>query len=83
MEKHDYALYPTALSPGATFKIEENCPTYPLVCQQAKKKQMKGIPNHKVLVEGLGYVPGVCWKILRKTQKKCEVHAWGGKTGGM
>ena len=25
-----------------------------------------GIPNHKVLVEGLGYVPfGICWKFLR------------------
>ena len=24
-----------------------------------------GIPNHKLLVGGLGYAPGVCWKVLR------------------
>ena len=27
--------------------------------------QMKGIPKHKLLVGGLGYAPGVCWKVLR------------------
>ena len=27
--------------------------------------QMKAIPNHKLLVGGLGYAPGVCWKVLR------------------
>ena len=26
--------------------------------------QMKRIANHKLLLEGLGYVQGVCWKIL-------------------
>ena len=41
-------------------------PTYPWSIPQASPKpQMKGIPNHKLLVGGLGYVPGVCWKILR------------------
>ena len=25
---------------------------------------MKGFPKHKQLVEGLGYVPGVCWSFL-------------------
>ena len=32
--------------------------------------QMKRIPNYKLLVEGLGYVPGLCWKILGKSWNK-------------
>lgn len=28
-------------------------------------KTLKGIPNHQLLVKGLGYVPWVCWKNLR------------------
>ena len=35
-----------------------------LVGSPKKYKYSKGFPLHKWVVEGLGYVPGVCWNFL-------------------
>jgi len=41
-------------------------PTYPWsIPQESLNPQMKEF-LHKPLVGGLGYVPGICWKILRQ-----------------
>ena len=46
-------------------RASKRTPTYPWSIPQASPKpKMKGIPKHKLLVGGLGYAPGVCWKIL-------------------
>ena len=50
-------------------------PTYPWsIPQTSPNPQMKGIPNHKLLVGGLGYAPGVCWKVLRDMLNFRAVH---------
>ena len=54
-----------ALEHTAKLVVSKRTPTYPWsIFQESPNPQMEGIPNHKVLVESLGYVPGVCWKIL-------------------
>ena len=47
--------------------LSKGTPTYPgySIPQASRNPQMKGIPKHKLLVGGLGYVPGVYWKVLR------------------
>ena len=47
------------------YSNSKRIPTYPWSIPQASPNpQMKKI-LHKLLVKGLGYVPGVCWEILR------------------
>ena len=45
--------------------------------------QMKGIPKHKLLVGGLGYVPGVCWRIHRMIlMRSFKTHGVSGAGNG-
>ena len=46
---------------------------YPRLPQTPKWKEFL----HKLLVGGLGYVPGVCWKILRKLQTSSNTAPYG------
>ena len=40
----------------------EHTQDIPKVSQKSKKE---GFPNHKQVASGVGYVPGVCWSVLR------------------
>ena len=51
------------------WKFQQAPGTYP---RYPKYKYDSGFPNHKPVVEGLGYVPGVCWSFLRNYQE-CQV----------
>ena len=48
--------------------VSKGTPTYPVGAyprHPLSPPNDSGIPNHKLLVQGLGYAPGVCWKVVR------------------
>ena len=46
------------------FSKNPNIPRKEHTLGHPQTPQMKGIPKHRLLVWGLGSVPGVCWKFL-------------------
>ena len=58
------------------FSKNPNIPRKEHTLGHPQPPQMKGIPKHRLLVRGLGSVPGVCWKflILRIFSKAFNVH---------